>query len=169
MLRLAKRLLPSLAAAGILITIGGCADVPTAPADVALDAQFAPIATSRTAMTTPVGALIGPQGGVIAAGGHQLVFPAGALARPTMITMQPMDGMAGAMFGPHGLVFPAGAQPVLTLSLVGADLRDYSTFAIGYMAPDGTIQETFAAEVSQDGSAATTAIPHFSGYVYIGT
>jgi hypothetical protein len=168
MLRLAKRLLPSLAAAGILITIGGCADVPTAPADLALDAQFTPVATSRTATTTPVGALIGPQGGVIEAGGHRLVFPEGALARPTMITMQPMDGMAGAVFGPHGLVFPSGAQPKLTLSIAGSDVAAFSVLAIGYVGASGTIEEVFEANRSADGNHLSAAIPHFSGYLGIG-
>jgi hypothetical protein len=167
MLRLAKRLLPSLAAAGILITIGGCADAPTAPAELALDAQFTPVATSRTAATTPVGVLIGPQGGVIETGGHRLVFPAGALARPTMITMQPMAEHAGVVFSPHGLVFPAGAQPELTLSLEGANLSAFSSVAIGYQAPSGSIEEIFAATLSPGGTAVSANIPHFSGYIAI--
>jgi hypothetical protein len=165
MLRFAKRLLPSLAAAGILITIGGCADIPTSPADVALDAQFTPVATSLSSVVPSVAALIGPQGGVIETGGHRLVFPAGALVRPTMISMKPMDGMAGAEFGPHGLVFPAGAQPVLTLSYAGAAIPSDAELHVAYLSASGGIEEVFETAHHVATMTVSATIPHFSGYL----
>jgi hypothetical protein len=165
MIRSCKRLFP-LVAAGILITIGGCADVPTSAVALAPDAEPTAVQTSRGSLAGAT-ALIGPAGGTISAGGHTLVFPAGALARPTMIGMKPMQGYAGAIFSPHGLVFPASAQPELTLSLEGADLSQYGSLAIGYQAESGPVTEVFQADWSADGRALSTAIPHFSGYLVI--
>jgi hypothetical protein len=165
MIRSCKRMFPVVA--GILITIGGCAEVPTATVAAAPDAQPIAVRTSR-AHSPAATSLIGPAGGTITAGGHRLVFPAGALSRPTLIGMQPMDGYAGAVFSPHGLVFPAGAQPELTLSLEGADLSGYGSLAIGYQTPSGEIVEVFEAARSADGGSLSTAIPHFSGYITIG-
>jgi hypothetical protein len=165
MIRSCKRLFP-VVAAGILITIGGCADVPTAAVPPAPDAEPTAVRTSRGTIAGTT-ALIGPAGGTISAGGHTLVFPAGALPRPTMIGMKPMEGYAGAVFSPHGLVFPASAQPELTLSLEGADLSQYGSLAIGYQAPSGEIMEVYEAERSETGNSISSRIPHFSGYIAV--
>jgi hypothetical protein len=165
MIRSCKRLFP-VVAAGILITIGGCADVPTAAVAPAPDAEPTAVRTNRS-QSSGATTLIGPAGGTITAGGHTLVFPAGALSRPTMIGMQPMGGYAGAVFSPHGLVFPAGAQPELTLSLEGAILAQHGSLAIGYQAPSGEITEVFEAVRSEAGNAISSRIPHFSGYIAV--
>lgn len=58
---------------------------------------------------------IGPAGGTIAVGEHELVIPRGALARKTTITAEQMSGSVNSVrFSPEGLQFRRPAR--LTLS-----------------------------------------------------
>lgn len=59
--------------------------------------------------------VIGPDGGKLKIGPHELVIPAGALAEEELITgTSPMGELVQVTFGPHGLQFQRSAQ--LTLS-----------------------------------------------------
>jgi len=60
---------------------------------------------------------IGPLGGSIRVGGHWLVIPAGALARPVTITAEaPSDLVASVRFSPEGLRFSRPATVTLDYS-----------------------------------------------------
>jgi hypothetical protein len=61
--------------------------------------------------------LIGPAGGTLAIGRHLLVIPAGALARPTLITGEaPSDLVSSVRFQPEGLQFLRPATLTLDYS-----------------------------------------------------
>jgi hypothetical protein len=69
---------------------------PTAPAPVALfdrsPTSGAPLALCPTDQTSSATALIGPDGGSVAVAGHRIDIPAGAVARPTRITLRAPAG-----------------------------------------------------------------------------
>ena len=59
--------------------------------------------------------IIGPDGGKLHAGDHELVIPKGALLVPTVISVEaPTTSLVEVELQPHGLVF--AVEPVLTLS-----------------------------------------------------
>ena len=61
--------------------------------------------------------LIGPAGGTLMIGKHQLVIPAGALGRPTLITGEaPADFVSSVRFQPEGLQFLRPATLTLDYS-----------------------------------------------------
>lgn len=160
------------AAAGILITTGGCAESPSAPA--------LPEASQLVKLTAPVGpsfsraggaeaatAVIGPEGGVLTiAEGHQLVFPAGALSEPTEISMRPDPVYVGVHLEPHGLQFRANAAPVLTLNAAGAT-AGFTRLTVVYVDEGGEIDEVLPTR-TLGGSIARTELRHFSGYITTG-
>ena len=162
-----------LAAAGILITTGGCAESATAP--------VLPEAAQLVKLTAPVGpsfsraggaetatAVIGPRGGSIALGeGHRLVFPAGALSEPTEITMRTDPEFVGVHLEPHGLRFPASATPVLTLNASGAT-AGFSGLTVVYVDEAGQIAEVLPT-TTLGGAVLRTTLQHFSGYIGTGT
>ncbi|HWK89551.1 MAG TPA: hypothetical protein VNP72_06130 [Longimicrobium sp.] len=170
MLNVRVRPLLTLAAAGILIAIGGCAEQPAGPATpqytkIALPAG---VSFSRGGTDARDVETIGPEGGSLSAGGHTLVFPAGAVAEPTQISMTTVPGFVGVDLQPHGLVFPAGARPQLTLSFRGASVAGFSSFAVGYFGNTGSLDEVFTGAVSLAGGTISARIPHFSGYIQVG-
>ncbi len=162
---------PSLALAGILIGIGGCGELPSTPQ--APSAQYHFLAAPTGAHFSKSGessssAVIGTEGGVLTtSSGHQIVFPAGALAAPTLITITSDESYAGVDLQPHGLRFPSGKGPVLTLNVAGSNLSQYSALNILYVSSDYQIQEILPATVV-NGQLRTT-LQHFSGYLGAGT
>ena len=55
--------------------------------------------------------VVGPEGASLRAGKHVLVIPRGALAEPTVITMEaPVSLAAEVRFAPHGLQFAVPVQ-----------------------------------------------------------
>lgn len=164
--------LGSLAAlAGILITIGGCAESPSgAGLDVSLSKLPAPQSPSfsRSGSADEASAVIGPEGGSLALeGGHTLVFPAGAVTEPTVISMRTDREFVGVHLEPHGLQFPAHAAPVLTLNASGAT-AGFGRLTVVYVDEVGQIAEVLPTQVVR-GESLQTRLKHFSGYIGAGT
>ncbi|HEX2204659.1 MAG TPA: hypothetical protein VHG91_15225 [Longimicrobium sp.] len=154
------------AAAGILITIGGCAESPALAARDTAEYRIVPAAPSAARAGDAASATIGAEGGALQAGGHKLVFPAGALSQPTRITLQAAG--TGVVVQPHGLVFAAGREPVLTLDNTGVAVQGFRTLAIGYINEAGAIAEVLPTEVLGGGSKLRARLQHFSIYTAVG-
>jgi hypothetical protein len=156
-------------AAGILITTGGCAESPTAPAvpgaelELLARPQGPSFAISADASTSRV---IGPEGGVIELGAYRLQFPAGAVSEPTEIGMRADDQYQGVRLSPHGLQFPANAQPELTLVATGASAGRYSWLTVTYVDDANRILEVL--DTDRNGNRVTAHLEHFSGYLISG-
>jgi hypothetical protein len=160
------------AAAGILISIGGCAEAPSAPAtaDLASATKVRAPASPSYSREGRASKVIGPEGGVlVTAEGHQLVFPAGALREPTEITMTTDPEYVGVELEPHGLVFPAGRGPMLTLNYSGADVSPFRSLAVVYVDDAGTPLELLPTTNLGGAEKVRTRLQHFSGYITIGT
>jgi hypothetical protein len=68
-------------------------------------------------------AVIGPQGGTLAVGPHNLVVPPGALPDATTITGDaPSDTVNSVQFQPQGLQFASGHPAQLTMSYANCPL-----------------------------------------------
>ena len=107
---------------------------------------------------------VGPDGGTIQIGAHQLVIPAGALVSPTLITAVTPSGPGNAVrFQPEGLQFEQTAY--LTLSYANCNL-------LGSLAPKRIAYTTDALDIleylrSADNRFAqqvTGEVHHFSVY-----
>lgn len=161
------------ATAGILITTGGCAESPSAPA-LPEAAQLVKLAApagpsfSRAGGAETATAVIGPNGGsLVLSEGHRLVFPAGALSAPTEITMRRDARFVGVHLEPHGLRFPVDAAPVLTLNASGAT-AGFSGLTVVYVDEAGQIAEVLPT-TTLGGAVLRTELRHFSGYIGTGT
>ena len=160
----------TLALAGILIGLGGCAESPSAPAAKGAGAyQVLQVAAgARMDAFGSASAVIGPEGGVVSApGGATLSFPAGALAEPTTISLAPVAGVVGVEVQPHGLTFAAGYEPTLTLPYVGANVAGLSRLSVVYV-DGGAITEVLSTSVSTGAQTLTARLPHFSIYAGAG-
>jgi hypothetical protein len=159
----------SLALAGILIGIGGCAEVPSAPSgEAAYHFLAAPSGPSLSRSGQGSSAVIGPDGGVLTTtNGHQIVFPAGALAEPTEISIRSNPRYSGVELEPHGLQFPAGHEPVLSLNVGAADLSRFSNVNVLYVDDQGRVLEVLRTSVR--GQRIETQLQHFSGYIGAGS
>lgn len=159
-----------LAAAGILIVTGGCADSPSAPAAVGADLELLRAVEGPSfsrAGSDAQARVIGPEGGVIELStGHTLTFPAGAVSAPTEIGMRADGQYQGVRLSPHGLQFPAGAQPVLTLRARGAGV-ERASLRVVYVSEGNQILEVLPTTLH--GSDATARLEHFSGYILGGS
>lgn len=157
----------ALCLAGTLLVVGGCADVPSAPAGLPLEliaSGGGPSLSLGGASVTS--AVIGSRGGEIAtASGHRLVFPAGAVAQPTEIRMRDDGSFLGVRLEPHGLQFPAGRGPVLTLRHFGA-AAGYDVLRVVYVGGAGEILEVLPTRTGED--AVIADLRHFSGYLIAG-
>lgn len=157
--------------AGTLLVAGGCADVPSGSAPLAasgMEKIAAPAGPARSLSgDAVVSKVIGVAGGELAtASGHRIVFPAGAVAHPTQISIRDDGRFVGVHLEPHGLQFPVGRGPTLTLNISGADIAGYQTLNIVYVGADGQILEVLPTTVS--GSTAVSRLQHFSGYLLSG-
>jgi hypothetical protein len=158
----------TLALAGILIGIGGCAELPSAPAAAANYQFLAAPQAPLFARSGESSAVIGPEGGVLmTAGGHRIVFPAGALATETTISITGNPRYAGVELEPHGLTFPAGREPVLTINTGGADLSRFGAVNILYVGDGGEVLEVLPTQVV--GGQLQARLQHFSGYIGAGS
>jgi hypothetical protein len=149
------------AAAGILITTGGCAESPSAPtaAGAGLELLSVPVGPMTCEADSEV---IGPEGGVVELGGSRLVFPAGAVSEPTEIGMAADPQYQGVRLSPHGLQFPAGAQPVLELRASGV-AGERAALQVVYVNDTNAVLEVL--ETSQQGNRVSAHLEHFSGYL----
>jgi len=154
---------PSLALAGILIAIGGCAESPSSPSG----AQFlARGPHPRYDVTGSRSAVIDQRGGtLVTAAGDRITFPAGSLTAPTSITITSNDDFVGVELQPHGLRFPHGRQPVLELNTAGAAAGAGNSVDVAYVDENGAIAEVLDASAS--GGDLRTNLQHFSGYLAI--
>jgi hypothetical protein len=157
----------ALCLAGTLLVAGGCADLPSARTDAAglekIGVQRGP-SFSLEGESAASAKVIGPQGGEIStASGHRIVFPAGALSRPTEISMRDDAQHVGVRLQPHGLTFPAGRSPVLTLAVSESAVAAYDFLRVVYVDDAGTILEVLDTR-THDGSVSTN-LRHFSGYL----
>jgi hypothetical protein len=154
----------SLALAGILIAIGGCAEAPSAPAA----RQFVTRAQQpRLDVSGSASALIDERGGVLQSpGGDRIVFPAGALPGPTQITITSDPTYLGVQLQPHGIQFPAGHEPQLVLNGAGSNLGAFRGVDVAYVDESGAVAEILPA--TSNGARVATSLHHFSGYMTIG-
>lgn len=105
--------------------------------------------------------VVGPEGGVLTAGGHVLTIPAGALARPTVITMEaPSSLTARVRFSPHGLRFQV--PPTLALSYARCAVPAGDRVGVAYVDGTDTVLEWPALRDTDAGVLAQ--IWHFSDY-----
>ena len=166
-------------AAGIFLVAGGCGSDVRTPVTPNVDTQYTKIqlppaspAARLSLQGQPqvgVSEEIGPQGGVLkTASGHRLVFPAGAVAEPTVITMTDDATYVGVHLEPHGLQFPAGKAPVLTLSHDGANTSAFSSLNVVYTNDQGHILEVLPTDQLGASPKVTTRLQHFSGYILAG-
>lgn len=108
--------------------------------------------------------IIGPLGGQIAVGRSVLVVPPGALAAPTVITMeQPSTNTAEVRFKPHGLTFAVPSK--LTMSYASCVQPDGYVRAIVYVNDEGKIVEAPPSVDFADADKVAGSIGHFSGYL----
>jgi hypothetical protein len=157
--------------AAILILAAGCGDhTPTAVQLEGSNALAASAARGPKAnvvkSTFAAGSyatVIGPQGGTIEFGIGKLVFPAGALQRPTRITATTDGSNLGVEFGPHGLRFPSANSPKLFMS-TASFVGDASTLQIVYVDKGGYVLEEMAAVADIDRNQLIADLQHFSTY-----
>ncbi|HEU4559930.1 MAG TPA: hypothetical protein VFS20_18925 [Longimicrobium sp.] len=165
MLRISFRR-PSLALAGILIAIGGCAESPSTPAAREFVQRTADVRYNVSGAGS-TSAVINPSGGVLqTAAGDRIVFPAGAVAQPTRITITSDPRYAGVELEPHGLQFPAGHEPVLQINMQGSNAGAYRSLSVVYVNESGAVAEVLP--TSTGASRATANLAHFSGYLVAG-
>jgi hypothetical protein len=107
--------------------------------------------------------IIDARGGRVDFGIGSIVFPAGALARPTLITAVTADASRAVTFSPHGLVFPAEAQPELQLRTSGISTA-LESIRIIYIDANGYIAEILPTAIDISTGSALSAISHFSTY-----
>ena len=106
---------------------------------------------------------IGPYGGTLTIGDHQLIVPPGALSQYVLISGTRQSGsIAEVDFQPHGLRFAKPAT--LRLSYSNCTVSSGSVQRIVYVDDAKTILETPASLDDQRNDAVSAAINHFSGY-----
>jgi hypothetical protein len=151
------------ALAGILITIGGCSESPAGAGSQFVVRE----AGARFDVSGTSSAVITPAGGSIqTAAGDRIVFPAGAVAEPTTVTLTSSTQYAGVELEPHGLRFPAGHEPVLQISTAGSNARAFRSLSIVYVDESGVVSEFLPTQVG--GNRTETNLHHFSGYLVAG-
>jgi hypothetical protein len=107
-------------------------------------------------------AFIGPEGGTLHIGRHQLIVPAGALSHATLITGSvPSDGSATIAFEPSGLKFNVPATLVFSVKGCDAPAADPSVM---YIDDAGRPLEEWPAVFDREREEVTAPILHFSGY-----
>jgi hypothetical protein len=153
----------ALALAGILITIGGCSESPAGAEWQLVTRQGG----ARFAASGTAAAVITPKGGSIqTVAGDRIVFPEGAVAEPTTITMTSSSEYAGVDLQPHGLRFPAGHEPVLQINTANTNAGSFRNASIVYVDEAGVIAEVLPSKVT--GNISETNLRHFSGYMHAG-
>jgi hypothetical protein len=107
-------------------------------------------------------AIIGPQGGTLKVGEHELVIPAGALDREELVIAEaPTSSRVDVQFAPHGLQFLKPAQ--LTLSYKGCVRPTSVDFLIAYI-QGGRVLELPPSVDHKDDDEVEADIDHFSRY-----
>jgi hypothetical protein len=151
----------------LLVLVGCTTDQILSPGAATMSSEVSLVKRKVTANSEmqQVTALIGPSGGLLRVpGGHQIVFPAGALLEPTTITLTiPKTENLEVILEPHGLVFPAGYEPELTISYKdGYDYMESSLRVVYVM--EGAIAEELGTRVDVALKQAVALLKHFSTY-----
>lgn len=106
--------------------------------------------------------IIGPQGGTLKLGEHELVIPAGALTREELIVAEaPTSSLVDMRFAPHGLQFLKSAQ--LTLSYKGCIRPTSSDFMVAYVQGSQILELPPSVDRRSDDEVEAD-IDHFSRY-----
>lgn len=157
---------PSLALAGILIAIGGCAESPSSPVTREFVHRSSAVRYDVSGSGS-ASAVIDARGGTLkTATGDRITFPAGALTQPTLISITSDGQYAGVELEPHGLRFTAGREPVLRLNVANSDANAYRNVDVVYVDESGAIAEIMPTE--RKGDTMETHLRHFSGYLASG-
>lgn len=160
---------PTLALAGILIAIGGCSENPSGPNGYQFihRTRGASFSVSGVSGGSDATALIGPLGGVVAtAAGDRIVFPIGAVSKPTQITLHSSSEYVGVEVEPHGMRFPNGRRPVLTLNTAGSDIGSYGDVDVVYVNEAGKVADVL--HTTGNGATVQAELQHFSIYTAAG-
>jgi hypothetical protein len=108
-------------------------------------------------------AIIGPDGGTLHVGEHQLVIPKGALTREELIIAEaPTSSLVDVEFSPEGLTFGRPAE--LTLSYKGCDVPADIDLALAYVGWGNRILELPPSQDRKDLSEVVGEVGHFSQY-----
>lgn len=108
-------------------------------------------------------AIIGPQGGTLHIGDHELVIPRGALTEEQLIVGEAStSSLVDVEFQPEGLTFQRPAQ--LTLSYKNCDVPANLDLLMAYLGVGNKILEFPASEDYRSYSEVSGEINHFSRY-----
>lgn len=108
-------------------------------------------------------AIVGPDGGTLHVGEHQLVIPKGALTREELIIAEaPTSTLVDVDFSPEGLTFERPAE--LTLSYKGCDVPSDIALVLAYVGAGHRILELPRSQDRRDSSKVVGEVGHFSQY-----
>jgi hypothetical protein len=108
-------------------------------------------------------AIIGPDGGTLHIGEHQLVIPRGALTREELIVAEaPTSSLVDVEFSPEGLTFGRPAE--LTLSYKGCDVPADIDLMLAYVGWGNRILELPPSQDRRDLSEVVGEVGRFSQY-----
>ena len=109
---------------------------------------------------------IGPEGGVIHAGGHKFHIPNGSLAAPVTITMEVLPVSAVVVdFSPAGLRFnAAGRPPQLTMDLNSCPVPPGGGLDVVFITENLDVLERLPSDWDPKTKSLKADIRHFSRY-----
>lgn len=108
-------------------------------------------------------AIIGPKGGTLHVGDHELVIPEGALDQEVLISAEaPTSSLVDVNFQPHGLQFQKPAK--LTLSYERCVRPTISDLLIAYLGQGNRLLELRPSVDDKSDKDVTAGIDHFSRY-----
>ncbi|HEY7634357.1 MAG TPA: hypothetical protein VH763_02330 [Gemmatimonadales bacterium] len=108
-------------------------------------------------------AIIGPNGGSLHVGQHQLLIPKGALDHEELIVAEsPTSSLVDVRFAPHGLQFQKSAE--LKLSYKGCVLPTNSDFFVAYLGQGNQVLELPPSHDRKLDGEVEADIDHFSRY-----
>jgi hypothetical protein len=108
-------------------------------------------------------AIIGPHGGTLHVGEHELVIPAGALDHEELIVGEaPTSSLVDVSFAPHGLQFQKPAE--LKLSYKGCVVPTDSDLFVAYLGQANKVLELPPSHDDKFDGVVNADIEHFSRY-----
>jgi hypothetical protein len=108
-------------------------------------------------------AIIGPKGGTLHVGDHELVVPEGALDQEVLISAEaPTSSLVDVQLAPHGLQFQKPAK--LTLSYERCVRPTLSDLLVVYLGQGNRLLELPPSVDDKSGKDVTADIDHFSRY-----
>jgi len=108
-------------------------------------------------------AIVGPNGGTLHVGAHELVIPKGALPEEVLITAEaPTSSLVDVQFEPHGLQFQRPAE--LKLSYKGCVRPTDTDFLVAYLGQGNQVLELPPSRDLRVDDEVDADIDHFSRY-----